>query len=413
MTGRRVVGGLGALALVAAGGALAQSTYPVSPFQSVPQSTMGAAPADAGGFPVGPLTVVPGLDLAQGYNDNLRFTSSDTKSSAFTMVSPYVRALAKNGPDRYDATLRVSNAHYWSSSNDDFTNYSAIGNADLVFDGRTGLKLRAEFRHAMDPIGSTDRPVSKTPDQYNHYGIDGVFRYGAPGAQGRIEIDAGAFALRYTNHHDATDDSNRNTWQLGGTFYWRVMPRTEVLLQARHIDFHYTEPTPPSQSSGENRYYLGLKWEATAKTTGLLKVGYMTKNFDSSARKDYSGASWEAGVRWSPLTYSIFELTTSRITQESTGVGDAILSSNYSLVWNHAWSSRLRTQALAQYRKDDFLDSSPSRLDNTYTFGARVNYDFRRWLRLGAEYTYTDRNSNLNFYDYKRNLFLLTVGATM
>jgi hypothetical protein len=267
----------------------------------------------------------------------------------------------------------------------------------------------------MDPIGSTDRPVTKRPDQYNNYGMDGVLRYGAPGAQGRIEVDAGYFQRRYTNNHDTTDVSNRDTWQAGGTFYWRVMPRTDVLIQARHINYNYTDDSNPgpTQSSGENRYYLGLKWEATAKTTGLLKVGYMTKNFDSSDRKDYSGSSWEAGVRWSPLTYSVFDLTTSRITQESTGVGSAILTNNYGLAWNHAWNSRLRTQAVARYSRDDFLDSAPHRLDKVATFGAGVNYDFRRWLLLGANYTYTDRNSNQGIYDYKRNLFMLTVGVTM
>jgi len=193
------------------------------------------------------------------------------------------------------------------------------------------------------------------------------------------------------------------------------MPRTEVLIQARHTNINYTDDSSPgpTQSSGENHYYLGLKWEATAKTTGYVKVGYMTKNFDSSAIKDYSGKSWEVGVRWSPLTYSVFDLVTSRVTNEATGVGSAILSNNYGLTWNHAWSSRLRTQALAGYRHDDFLDSSPNRVDKTATFGAKVSYDFRRWLLLGAEYTHTDRNSTLNFDDYKRNLFLLTVGATL
>ena len=122
----------------------------------------------------------------------------------------------------------------------------------------------------------------------------------------------------------------------------------------------------------------------------------MTKNFDSSARKDYSGSSWDVGVRWSPLTYSVFDFVTSKQTNESTGVGDAIVSNNYGVTWSHAWSSRLRTQALASYRNDDFLESSAPRAWTTpRTFGAKVAYDFRRWLRLGAEYTHTDRNSNL------------------
>ena len=115
----------------------------------------------------------------------------------------------------------------------------------------------------------------------------------------------------------------------------------------------------------------------------------------------------------SPLLAAAPDLVTSRVTNEATGVGSAILSNNYGLTWNHAWSSRLRTQALAGYRHDDFLESSPSRVDKTATFGAKVSYDFRRWLLLGAEYTHTDRNSTQNLDEYKRNLFLLTVGATL
>lgn len=392
-------------ALLAAGAALAQMGIP----------GRGPEPTGAGSFPVGPLNVFPGIDLAQGYDDNLFWTPSNKTSSAYTVVSPYVRAEAKSGPNSYSGTLRLADGHFWNSAKDNYTDYSFIGNGDLVFDGRTGLKLRAEFRHGHDPRGSTDRAFTLTPDQYNNYGGGGLFRYGAPGAQGRIEIDASAFARRYTNHHDTTDVSNRNTWQGGGSFFWRVMPRTEVLIQARHTNFNYTDDSSPgpTQSSGENNYYLGLKWEATAKTTGTVKVGYMTKNFDSSARKDYSGSSWEAGVRWSPLTYSVFDLVTSRQTNESTGVGSAIVSNSYGLSWNHAWNSRLRTQALAGYRRDDFLDSSPDRLDKTATFGARVSYDFRRWLMFGVQYTHTDRDSNQRIYDYKRNLFLLTVGATL
>jgi hypothetical protein len=40
-------------------------------------------------------------------------------------------------------------------------------------------------------------------------------------------------------------------------------------------------------------------------------------------------------------------------------------------------------------------------------------YQFRRWLRLGAEYTYTDRDSNDPTVIYQRNFILFTIGATL
>jgi len=192
------------------------------------------------------------------------------------------------------------------------------------------------------------------------------------------------------------------------------MPRSEILIQARHTDIHYTDYSPPpTLSSTENRYYIVLKWEATAATIGTIRLGQVSKNFDNSARKDYSSFGWDAGVRWSPRTYSVFDFVTTKTPTEATGVGDAVVSSIHTVTGDHAWNSRLRTQARAGNRKDSFLESSPDRVDKTRSFGARVSYDFRRWLLFGAEYTHANRDSTLSFDEYKRNLFMLTVGATL
>ena len=358
------------------------------------------------------MTVYPGINFTQGYDDNLFWRPNNTTSSNFSVLSPYVRAEANPGPHKFDATLRLDQGYYWSSRNDDYTDYSLLADGDLVFSGRAGLKLRLGALHAHDPRGSTDRPTAEHPDEYDNYGLDGVLRYGAPGARGRIEVDGGWYARRYTNNRQFTSLSDRDTSQFGGAFFWRVMPRTEILaqVQRRWIDYQDAAST---QSSTEDRFYLGVKWEATAATTGYAKFGRLRKDFESPLRRDATDPSWDLGVRWSPLTYSVFDFITSRQFNESTGVGDAINTKFYGATWNHAWNSRFRTQALANYRDDDFVSSLPHREDKTGSIGLKAFYDFRRWLRFGAEYTYWNRDSNLDFNDYKRNLFLLTVGATL
>lgn len=387
--------GLAAAAFLAAGTALGQGQ---------------AAPT--GGIPVGPLTVFPAVDLAHGYDDNLFLRPSDRFSSSYTVLSPSVRAEAKTGPHKFDFGLRVDQGRYHSSPADSYTDYSLFGNGDIVFSGRAGLRMRAEFRHGHDPRGSTDAAFTATPNEYDNYALDGVFRYGAPGARGRIEIDAGTFQRRYTNNPDSTAGFNNNTTQLGGAFYWRVMPRTEVLAQVgyRGIDYKLADST---LDSTENRYLIGVKWEATAATTGTAKFGHMTKEFNSSQRERFSGSAWDVGVRWSPLTYSVFDFVSSKTTSESTGFGDTVVGTNYGVTWSHAWNSRLRTQALASFRNDAFTGAGVSRKDDTKSFGLKVAYDFRRWLRLGAEYTHAERDSNDSLFNYKRNLLLFTVGATL
>ena len=118
-------------------------------------------------------------------------------------------------------------------------------------------------------------------------------------------------------------------------------------------------------------------------------------------------------MRWSPLTYSVFDFVSAKQASESTGLGDTVIGKNYGVTWSHAWSSRLRTQALASFRNDEFLGAGVTRKDDTTSFGLKVAYDFRRWLKLGAEYTHFERDSNDGTFNYKRNLLLFTVGATL
>ena len=59
------------------------------------------------------------------------------------------------------------------------------------------------------------------------------------------------------------------------------------------------------------------------------------------------------------------------------------------------------------------LGSALPRDDTSKTFGLRVAYDFRRWLRFGAEFTHTERESTGAGFDYRRNLLLFSVGASL
>ena len=401
----KVIAGLFAVAFVATGTALAQG-------QASPSPSPATAGTPPGGIPVGPLTVYPAVDLAHGYDDNLFLRPANTSSSSYTVVSPQVRAEAKTGPHRFELGLRIDSGRYHSSPADSYNDYALVGTGDMVFSGRAGLKLRAEHRHGHDGRGSTDRGVSLTPDEYNNTGMEGLFRYGAAGARGRIEINGSAFDRTYTNNRATTVAADRTTIGGGGIFYWRVMPRTELLGQVgrSYIDYGLSSST---LDSTETRFLAGVKWEATAATTGTAKFGHQTKKFDSPGRQNFSGTSWDVGVRWSPLTYSVFDFASAKQASESTGLGDTVIGKTYGVTWSHAWSSRLRTQALATFRNDEFLGAGVTRKDDTTSFGLKVAYDFRRWLKLGAEYTHFERDSNDGTFNYKRNLLLFTVGATL
>ena len=406
----RLSQGVLVLALGCAFAAFGQATTPIESAASLPSPT--GQPVPPGGVPLGPLVAYPALDVGIGHNDNLFSSNINKGSSTQTVVSPSVKIEAKTGPHKFDAAFRLDDVRYSSSPSDNYTAYSLFGTGDFVITGRAGLKVRAEYRRGIDPRGSTDRGGAATPDEYVNQGVGGIFSYGAPGAQGRIEFDAAAFSRRYQNNRATTVVSDRDYNQLGATFFWRVAPKTELLMlaQRRSIDYALASST---QSSTEMSYQVGAKWEATAKTTGIVKFGRLEKTFDTPGRTNFSGSSWDAIVRWSPLTYSALDFYTSKTTNESTGTGDFLITQNYGALWNHAWNSRLSTTAAASWRTDGFLGTGGGREDKTGSLGMKVAYQWQRWMRFGAEYTRTERTSNINTFDYTRNLILFTVGATL
>jgi len=280
--------------------------------------------------------------------------------------------------------------------------------SDTAFSRRSFLRVGLEYDRLHDPRGSTDRPVSTTPDKYEQFIPSATYAFGAPGAEGRIELYAADTRKRYLNNREFTAISDRDMPEYGGAFYWRAMPKTYLLVEGRetHIRYDLTNPS----SGKEERLFGGVSWEATAATTGVFKVGRFTRKFDSGL-PDSTSTVWEGDVLWAPLTYSSFDFYTQRTTNESTGVGTFILSSIGGVTWNHAWTNYFYSIVQARYQKDEFQGAD--RTDETSTLGFKIGYRFRPWLTLGAEYTYTHRDSNQTIFQYDRNLYLITATSSL
>ena len=266
------------------------------------------------------------------------------------------------------------------------------------------------YAQGHDPRGSTDRTISTGPDKYDNTGANALLAYGANGAAGRVELEAGTIKRHYTNNRATTFLSDRSNDTAAARFFVRVAPKTSLVFEARQDKFDYESPISLFDSK-EKRFLAGVTWDATALTSGTVKVGRIRKNFDSPALKSYSGTGWEANVRWSPLTYSTFDFFTSKGFLEATGLGNFILDKRYGAAWNHAWSSRV-TSGVNYTRSDDVYDGF-NRNDKIDSLGFKINYKLTRWLTLGGEVAHTKRASNITAFEYKKNVYMFTLGATL
>jgi len=367
---------------------------------------------DAAPIRIGSVDVRPSVELGYGYDDNVTNAERGKISSTFLLLSPEVSFEAEHGASRYSLSYSGKSRRYIDSSRDDIDSNTLTLDGDHTFTTRTDLAWTLGYTDGADARNSNDAARdTTTPNEWETMQLGGTFGFGAPGAQGRLEFDLGRNDKRYTNNREVTRRLDNTTDRVGARFFWRVGPKTRLLTEIQQAEIDY-DLRISDRNSTERSYYLGGTWEATAKTTGIVKLGRQTKKFehDAAGRSDFSGFSWEAQMRWAPRTYSAFNIVTSRATQDSTainsGVADYTVDQSYSVNWAHQWSGTLATRA-AWVLVDSEYQTSDRQEDVTKVLLA-VDYRFSRWLGLSFDYTHQRRESTRDGIDYNKNLYMLT-----
>jgi hypothetical protein len=376
-----------------------------------PQAVITTAPTY--GLPIrmdNGIFVYPNVFVGGGTNSNVVGTNVNPVSSNFWTLQPVVVGELKNQGDRYTLRYAGNYTRYDSSSADNYSHHDIQLAGDNYFTSRSRLGWGVGYIAKTDPRGSTDRGLSATPDSWNAPLVRALYIYGIAGAPGRIEAEALHQQKRYDNNRATTFGSDVDLTTVSGRFFYRVMPRTSAVLEVRQTNADYIDSTSTNDNT-DRRYLVGLVWDATAKTTGTFKVGQVEKKFSSSARQGTTDSTWEGAVRWSPLTYSVWDLILSKAPADSTGFGDYIKNTGTTLMWNHQWASTISSRASVGSVQSDF--AATTRSDNAKNYGLGFFYSVSRSVRAGLEWTGTDRSSNVSIYEFSRSVTMLSLEATL
>ena len=386
-------------------------------------ATAGFAQTPPGAIAVGSMFLYPALEVAVKRDSNIALQPAATaKSDTIGYLRPSVRLEAQQGVNIYSLGYIGEYGRYNSQTTDNFENHTLAANANMTLDARNHLTAKLQYLDRVDPRGTLNLVATPTPNRYREPSVSGLYTYGAQDAQGKLELAGGYADKRYLNNRDVTSQLDHNTTDYGGTFLWRLQPKTYATFNLKQSKYAYKDPTSTLDST-DTFMLLGVRWEATAATSGRFGLGRQTKKFDSAGtaagRQEFSGTSWEGGVNWKPLTYSSVDYNTYRRTFDSTGLGDFTVNQTHQVVWTHAWSSRVTSMLTGRYMNDQFSNApvaaigGASREDTTKSAGLRVTYNMRRWLNIGADYTYSTRDSNDINFKYNRNQYMLFVAATL
>jgi polysaccharide biosynthesis protein VpsM len=391
---------------------------------------LGALAANAmaqsppGSIPVGPMFAYPELEVAVKRDSNIAIVPDALrKADTIWYLRPSVRLEAKQGVNLYDVTYRGEYGRYDSQKTDNFNNHDLAARSNMTFDARNNLKLGLQYQDKVDPRGTLNLVATPTPNEWRQPSATGLYTYGAEDAQGKLELQGGYLDKRYVNNRFATSVLDHSQTDYGGTFLWKALPKTYATFNLRQSVFDYKDNAPLFLDSKNTYALVGARWEATAATSGRFALGNVTKKFDAAGhdfgRQDRSGLGWEGGINWKPRSYSSVDLITQHMPMDSTGLGDFTINETYQVLWTHAWTSQFSSILTGSYSTDKFSNApiaaagGADREDTTKSAGLRLTYSMQRWLKLGAEYLYTVRDSNDNNFDYKRNQLMFFVSGTL
>lgn len=369
----------------------------------------------AGHFDAGPLQLYPSLQTAIGHDDNLFESAQHAVSSQFVQIAPEVSALWRGDTTRLQAGYRGVDSHYADSSADDFTDHLLFGRGQFEAGYRHRLAVDGTIAKSHEPRGTgltvgvdpSTASLPASPDEFTDKNAAVRYEYGAREAAGHLRFQASGLDHRYDNNRDRTIFYDRTEAAVGGTFLWRLLPRSALAIEARSKKVSY--PTDrlneSTLDSREHDLLLGAEWKITELTSGSFRVGRVAKDFVASDRQDSTTTGWELSGDWAPRSSSRFAVRLDRSPQETSGVGDFVDAKSYAVTWKQQWRERFNSSVAYTRLDEDYRGDG--RQQATDEVKLDIGYRMTYWLTWHVAAEQRHRNSNAADFEFERNRYWL------
>lgn len=342
------------------------------------------------------------------YTDNFFYEPTTPQSASGWLINPALGYLTETARTRlsFDAGGEYGTFDVPGSA-DDYLDGSAALKAGLQASTRNRLELMLDGRRGHDPFG-LDRTEGAPPssaaelDEWNEAAGGVRHRFGTSGAVLNTELGASGLRRHYLTNRAATQFLDYEVTTLDGAIFYNYSPKTSALVDFSRsdYDFEYAFAGADNRSGELYRARVGVKWQATAKTAGDVRVGYRERSFEDSD-ETFRGADWEAGIEWRPVWPAMIKFSTGRTEQPSylSGVR-AIDARHASAQWHQPWTNRFNSSLGVSALRADFLGNGRS--DD---FGrAHLNLEYRLSSHAAAivNVTFANRESTTAAREYER-----------
>jgi hypothetical protein len=327
--------------------------------------------------------------------------TAEASSDTATFFSPQLQFLSNVGQHEFVFAYRGDFAKYKNNSQYNYTDHAV--NLSGIFDhsNRINSEFTVGYLYQIENPGSNNAQTQLDNEfnKRNRKSARAKFFYGTAASIGQFVLGLDHGQQRYTNNQQGFRDVDQN--KATGTFFYRMAPKTRLLLEASVAKNDYVAVTQfAAPNSDDNTYLAGVVWEATAITSGTFKVGYQKKDFADARFNDIDGLSYFLDMAWQPNTYTTITIGAERTTEESAeqDIG-GFTTIGHSLGLQHAFSARTKFNANYTHDRSDFT-SSLERTDKRKNITLGLTHRIRKWLDISLNYRHIARSSNEEIYAF-------------
>jgi hypothetical protein len=355
---------------------------------------------DAVGIPAGGFTLLPTLDVAALFQDNVFSSQTFERDDTVAVVSPSLTLRSNWANHSLELNANSTSRFYNDFDVLNSTDYRLSANGRLDVVRQSSLNGGVSYFNGVESLFENPTIGLREPVQFDNLTtyVGGTWGLARARLSTRFQNDTYDYedGRLFSNAVVEEDDRDRNVSTLNGRVDYSVSPDTSVFLSATKNwrDYDLAPPAVPvNRNSDGYEALIGVNFDVTRLLRGDFGIGYMEQNYEAPTISDDAGVAWRAQLEWFPTEV----LTVTARSQHQ--IGDSGLAGTPSFVGTQSSLTadfELRRNVIVSadgaVYKEEY--KGIARTDDRWSAGIGATYQLNRVAGLNASYRHWDYDSS-------------------
>lgn len=346
---------------------------------------------------LGTLTVSPFVKLKQVYDSNV-FLEPDGKEDHITILSSGAELELSSVRSELKLNYWLDRLQFWNNTQENITSHTVSAMANLRPSNDLQMSFGDTFERTADPatteLTERQKRISNRASLHSRYDLN------------KLSVELGYANIFHD--YDDLDFLDRQEHVVSVATYYHYFREVPFLLQYDQGWLNYRKGERSDADYGA--FWGGVQGKLNRKLSGEIKAGYLWRDYEQLNRDDFSGEGFYAGLRHdfsASTTLRVFAIR--RLEESAYQINNYYLINGGGLELNRQLSHKFSIVVLGSYYINRYPtettegDKTAKREDDIFTGITGLSYNLRKWLAADLRYSFYNRSSNMEVFDFERH----------